>query len=396
MIGAMAQVPPFGDPEDRFADVPLLREIQRVLLAGSGPINWELARQIGIAAATWGREDPRVSEGDQSSLEGATRMAELAVAEHTGLTAPLDVTRVRAVRRAEWVEANVTGMRELFEPGAERLARALSEAQAREVPEQAEAAGMLGAVMNQMAPLLVGAQVGAVIGSLGQRVLGQYEIPLPRRSEPALLFVVPNMAEFERQWTLPADEFRAWVALHETAHAFQMGQPWVRDHFLSLVREVASGLDFDLSALEDRLEGIDVSDPQRLAEALGRPGELLEASLTDEQRLLLRRIQAFMAAAEGHAEHVMNAVGRRILRSYDRIDEAMRRRHEGRSEEDRAVERMLGVDLKLEQYRLGRAFCERVAELTDDRILSRMWRDAESLPSMPELEEPTLWLSRIA
>jgi len=396
MIGAMAQLPPLGDPEDRFADVPLLREIQRVLLSGSGPINWELARQIGIAAATWGREDPQVNEEDRRGFEGATRMAELAVADHTGLTAPVDVTRIRAVRRAEWVEANVNGLRELFEPGAERLARALTEAQARESTGEPEAAGTIGAVLNQMAPLLVGAQVGAVIGSLGQRVLGQYEIPLPRRSEPALLYVVPNIAALEREWSLPSDEFRAWVALHETAHAFQLGQPWVRDHFLSLVQEVASGLDFDLSALENRLEGLDLSDPQRLAEALGGPGELLESSLNDEQRLLLRRIQAFMAAAEGHAEHVMNAVGRRILGSYERIDEAMRRRHEGRSEEERAVERMLGIDLKLEQYRLGRAFCERVVELTDELTLSRMWRDAESLPSMPELEEPTLWLSRIA
>ena len=391
---AMNQMP--GDADDRFAEVPLLREIQRVLLSGSGPINWELARQLGIAAATWGREDPPVTEEDRRGLEGATRMAELAVADHTGLTPPIDVSRVQTVRRTEWVEANVRGLREVFEPGAERLARALSEAQTREAGGQPEAAGMLGAVLDQMAPLLVGAQVGAVIGSLGQRVLGQYELPLPRRSEPALLFVVPNIAEFERHWSLPADEFRAWVALHETAHAFQLGQPWVRDHFLALVREVAAGLDFDLSALEDRLEGLDLSDPQRLAEALGSPGELLESSLTDEQRLLLRRIQAFMAAAEGHADHVMGAVGRRILGSYDRIDEAMRRRHEGRSEEERAVERMLGIDLKLEQYRLGRAFCERVVELTDEATLSRMWRDAESLPSMPELEEPTLWLSRIA
>jgi putative hydrolase len=394
MMVAMNQMP--GDADDRFAEVPLLREIQRVLLSGSGPINWELARQLGIAAATWGREDPPVTEEDRRGFEGATRMAELAVADHTGLTPPIDVSRVQAVRRTEWVEANVLGLRELFEPGAERLARALSEAQTREAGGQPETAGMLGAVLDQMAPLLVGAQVGAVIGSLGQRVLGQYELPLPRRSEPALLFVVPNIAEFERHWSLPTDEFRAWVALHETAHAFQLGQPWVRDHFLALVREVAAGLDFDLSALEDRLEGLDLSDPQRLAEALGSPGELLESSLTDEQRLLLRRIQAFMAAAEGHADHVMGAVGRRILGSYDRIDEAMRRRHEGRSEEERAVERMLGIDLKLEQYRLGRAFCERVVELTGEATLSRMWRDAESLPSMPELEEPTLWLSRIA
>jgi uncharacterized protein (DUF2342 family) len=74
----------------------------------------------------------------------------------------------------------------------------------------------------------------------------------------------------------------------------------------------------------------------------------------------------------------------------------MRRRHEGRSTEERAVERLLGIDLKLEQYRLGRGFCERVAELTDERTLARMWEGSDALPSMPELEEPTLWLARMA
>jgi uncharacterized protein (DUF2342 family) len=74
----------------------------------------------------------------------------------------------------------------------------------------------------------------------------------------------------------------------------------------------------------------------------------------------------------------------------------MKRRHEERSQEDRAVERLLGIDMKLEQYRLGRAFCDTVAERSDDRTLARMWESAEALPSMPELEEPTLWLSRMA
>jgi uncharacterized protein (DUF2342 family) len=103
-----------------------------------------------------------------------------------------------------------------------------------------------------------------------------------------------------------------------------------------------------------------------------------------------------MAGAEGHADHVMAMLGRARLRSFDRIDEAMRRRHEGRSEEERAAERMLGVDMKLEQYRLGRSFCDRVVELTDERTLARMWESAEALPSMPELEEPRLWLARMA
>jgi putative hydrolase len=381
-------------PEDAFADVPLLREIQRVLLSGSGPVNWELARQVGIASATWGSDDRPPTEEDRRGFEGAVRMAELTVAELTGMDPPPEVTRVRAVRRAEWVEANVTGLRGVFEPTAERMARALQTARAEEPAEPEEGgAQMLEAVLERMTPLLMGAQVGAVLGALGQRALGQYELPLPRADQPALLFVVPNIAAFEREWSLPPEEFRAWVAMHETTHAFDLGRPWVREHFLGMVREIAEALEFDLAALQDRLEGLDLSDPQRLSEALG--GELLTGELTDEQRLLLRRVQAFMAAAEGHADHVMAVLGRERLSEFSRIDEAVRRRHEGRSEEERAVERLLGIDVKAEQYRLGRAFCDHVAEATDETTLSRMWESPEALPSMPELEEPRLWLARI-
>jgi putative hydrolase len=384
----------FGIPDDAFSDVPLLRELQRVLLSSSGPVNWELARQVGIASASWGTEDTAPSEDDRRGLEGAVRMAELAVADLTGMDAPAEVSRVRAVRRGEWVQANVHGLRGLFEPGAEQMAKALARARPEQPADVPEGAQLFTEVFDRMAPLLMGAQVGMVLGYLGQRVLGQYELPLPRTDQPGLLFVVPNIATFEEEWSLPSDEFRAWVALHETTHAFDLGRPWVRDHFLGLVREVAEGMEFDLAGLQERLEGLDLSDPGRISEALG--GDLLTGALSDEQRLLLRRVQAFMAAAEGHADHVMAEVGRSRLPSFDRIDEAMRRRHEGRGQEERAAERLLGIDMKLEQYRLGRAFCDRVVELTDERTLARMWESAESLPSMPELEEPRLWLARIA
>lgn len=381
-------------PEDTFADVPLLREIQRVLLSGSGPVNWELARQVGIASATWGQDDPSPTEEDRRGLEGAVRMAELTVAEVTGMDPPPEVTRVSAVRRAEWVESNVRSLQGLFEPTAERMARALHTARGEEPSEAPEGAQMLEAVMERMTPLLMGAQVGAVLGALGRRVLGQYELPLPRADQPALLFVIPNIAAFEKEWSLPPDEFRAWVAMHETTHAFGLGRPWVREHFLGLIREVAGALEFDLAAIQDRLEGLDLSDPQKLSEALS--GDLLTGELTAEQRLLLRRVQAFMAAAEGHADHVVSVVGKERLAGFSQIDEAVRRRHEGRSQEERAVERLLGIDVKAEQYRLGRAFSDHVAEATDEATLARMWDSAEALPSMPELEEPRLWLARMA
>ncbi|HEV3474451.1 MAG TPA: zinc-dependent metalloprotease [Actinomycetota bacterium] len=380
----------FGTPEDS----PLLRELQRVLLAGTGPVNWELARQLAIASASWGTDDPSPTEDDQRVMEGAVRMAELAVADLTGASPPTEAGNVRAVRRAQWVEANVRGLRGLFEPGAERLARALAENRPEEPAVGPGGAQVFEALIDRLGPLFMGAQVGMVLGQLAQRALGQYDLPLPRTEQSGLLFVMPNLDGVARDWSLPGDQFRAWVALHETAHAFGLARPWVRDHVVGMIREVAEAMEFDIGALQERLEGLDLSDPERLSDALG--GELLTGELDDEQRLLHRRVQAFVAAAEGHADHVLAKLGRERLPEYERIAEALRRRHEERGTEERAAERLLGIEMSLEQYRLGRQFCERVAEQTDERTLARMWDSAEALPSMPELEEPTLWLARMA
>jgi putative hydrolase len=381
-------------PDEPFADVPLLRELQRVLLAGTGPINWELARQVGIASASWGGVDPAPGEDDRRGFEEAVRMAELAVADLTGLPSPPEITRITVVRRAGWVDAESRALQGLFEPAAERLGRALGQMRGEEA-EAPEGAQMMQALVDRMGPLLMGAQLGVVLGALGQRVFGRYDLPLPRAGEGAVAFVVPNIDAFEREWSLPVDEFRARVALHETAHVFQLSRGWVRDHVVGLLREVAEGMEFDLAGLEERLAGLDLSDPQRLTEALG--SQDLFGPQSEEQRMRLRRVQSFLAATEGHADRVVETLGRRILSSsYERIDEALRRRDEGGREEDRAVQQLLGLEGEEEASRLGRAFADRVAELTDDRTLARMWEGPDALPSWPELEEPRLWLARMA
>jgi uncharacterized protein (DUF2342 family) len=111
--------------------------------------------------------------------------------------------------------------------------------------------------------------------------------------------------------------------------------------------------------------------------------------------LKLERIQAFMAAAEGYGDHVMHAVGRTLLSTYGRIEEAMRRYRET-EHADPVFERLLGVEMKRDQYRQGRAFCDTVVELTDEATLARMWDSGDALPSLPEIVEPRLWLARSA
>ncbi|HZP90505.1 MAG TPA: zinc-dependent metalloprotease [Actinomycetota bacterium] len=386
---------PFGVPlGDIWNDVPLFREIQRVLLSSTGPVNWELARQVGIASSSLGGEDPAPTAEDQREFEEAVRVAELRVAELTGLAPPADVARVQAVRRSQWVQASIEGLRAVLEPAAARLSTAIERAQAD--AGSPEASGFAAQLMRQLSPLLLGAQVGSVLGYLGQRVLGQYDIAVPRPGRPGtLLFVVPNIARFERDWSLDRTDFRTWVAIHEVTHRFEFARSWAAERFRSLLEDFLSTLELDVGALQSRLESLDVSDPEALQRMFEGEEGLFGTVLDAEQRIKLGRIQAFMAAAEGYGDHVMHAVGRRMLPSAGRIEEAMRRYREG-EHADPVFERLLGIEMKREQYRLGRSFCDAVAEQTDEPTLARMWESADALPSLPELEEPRLWLARTA
>ena len=393
----MSQTPedPFGaSPGDLWNDVPLFREIQRVLSSSSGPVNWELARQVGIASASWGTEDPGPSEEDRRGFGEAVRVAELQVAEFTGLQPPSDVARVEAVRRGQWVAANIEGLRTLLEPGAAKVAEAITAAQREAMPEQAPAG--VAQLLDQLSPLLLGAQVGTVLGTLAQQVLGQYDVAVPRPGGAGtLLFVVPNIERFEKDWSLDPTEFRTWIAIHEVTHRFEFGQPWAQPRFRELIDDFLSTLTLDVDELQQRIGSFDPSNPEGMQEMFAGQDNLFGTVMDDEQRLKLGRIQAFMTAAEGYGDHVMHALGAQMLGSYRRIDEAMRRYRES-ERVDPVFERLLGIEVKREQYRMGRAFCDTVVELTDEATLSRMWDSAEALPSMPELEEPRLWLARSA
>lgn len=384
---------PFEMPlGDIWNDVPLFREIQRVLLSSSGPVNWELARQVGIASASLGREDPAPSERDLRGFEDAVRVAELNVAGFTGLEAPADIPRVQAVRRAQWVQANIEGLRSLLEPAARKLGDAIAKAQQEAAPP--EASGLAEQMLQRLSPLLLGAQVGSVLGFLGQHVLGQYDIAVPRAGGGALLFVIPNIAAFEKDWSLEPTDFRTWVAIHEVVHRFEFARPWALPRFRELLDDFLSTLELDVSDLQTRFESLDPSDPEAMQRILEGGEGLFGTVLDAEQRLKLGRIQAFMASAEGYGDHVMHAIGRSLLPSYARIEEAMHRYRES-EQVDPVFERLLGIEMKREQYRLGKAFCDAVVELTDEETLARMWDSAEALPSLPELEEPRLWLARI-
>jgi hypothetical protein len=57
---------PFGMDPESLRDAPLFREMQRVMSASSGPVNWELARQVAVASAAEAGDDREATAGSPS------------------------------------------------------------------------------------------------------------------------------------------------------------------------------------------------------------------------------------------------------------------------------------------------------------------------------------------
>jgi len=340
-------------------------------------IDWALAGQVARFAA--GADPPADLDVDLAGLVAET---EDEVAAHTELTLADPVPAPELVGRREWAEANLGGLSQLLDPVAARLDARLA------------SAGPLAGALRMGAGATLAAEAGLVMGYVSQRVLGQYELSLIQPEAPArLLFVAPNLDRAVRELNVERDSFFGWIVIHELTHVFQFqGVPWLREHLGGLMREY-------LATVEVRIEsgaagGLpSLPNPAKLVE-LFREGGLAALVQTREQRRLLERIQAAMAVIEGYSEHVMDALGQRLLPAYDGLRDAMEHRRSSRSAPERVLQRLLGLDMKLRQYELGKSFCDAVAAEGGIDALNRVWDSPEALPSLAELSAPADWLER--
>jgi putative hydrolase len=369
---------PQGFPD--FSDAPLFREMERVLRSGSGPVNWELARQVAVAVAPAGPDEPAPGPQDDSLFEQAVRIAELQVAETTGLTPPSGIATAQAIRRHEWVESTVATLTGCVEPAAKAMAAAFGDA-------MPEAAGSMAMFREQIGSLLLGAQAGTAIGQRSANALAAWDLVVPPVGIDHLRFVAPNLGALAIEDPI---ELRQWVALREVALRFVFARPWLRERFVATTTDFASSIRTDTSQLRERMEGLDPSNPEAMQSLLSGEDPAFSIQLDDEGRIKLARVQALAATIDGYAEHIRQRVGDRLLTSGSRLEEAVR---EPSAEAD-PVFGLFGVEFTAEHRHLGRDFCDHVALDAGSEALARMWDDPESAPSMVELEEPMLWMAR--
>jgi coenzyme F420 biosynthesis associated uncharacterized protein len=340
-------------------------------------VDWTLARQVARLAA--GTVEP---VGDEPDLDALCSEMEAYVAAYTRLSPATPVPPPEAVTRPEWSAVNLDALGHLLDPVAERLDARL------------EFAGPLAGALRTGAAATLAAEAGLVLGYVSQRVLGQYEVSLlGGDAPPRLLFVAQNIRKAVREMDVKPDPFHRWICAHELTHVFQFqGVDWLRGHLSGMIRAY-------LKSVEVRVErgaagGLpSLPSAAKLVEAW-RSGGLAALVQTHEQRELMDRMQAAMAVIEGYSEHVMDAIAAAAIPDHDRLRAAMDARRRSRSAPERVIERLLGLNIKLQQYELGKGFCDAVATDAGIEGLNRVWDAPDALPALAELSRPQAWLER--
>ena len=346
------------------------------------------------------REVERIAIGRLASAPGALTPAELratepayaeamarivpALAAALATELPGVVERSGVVDRAGWVRANTGSFASL-------IGKLEGDLLDQVVPP---GSGLAKAAMALANRWVTNRQLGLLLGFMGTRVLGQYDLALlSMESAPGrLLFVEENIRATARTLGVPLGPFRTWIALHETTHAFEFeAHPWLRPYLAERLERQLRLFSTDAGRLgRDALRGLGRAIR---GEATGE--HWMEQLMGAEQKRLFRETQAVMSLLEGFSDYVMDEVGRDLVPDVDRIRARFDERRNRRTPFERAMLRLTGLDLKMEQYRKGEEFVRAIATRCGPAALARLWEGPETLPRDGEIEAPDRWIARV-
>jgi len=405
--------PEQGDPSNPFQG--LLGDLMN-MLGTSGPNQWEMTRSFALNVANGGQPESNIEPVQRIQLEQLARVAELNVAEATGMPLAPDGRRVTCVpvSRSEWTQRALNSWRSVLTAmtpvaGASTTPPGGDPAAGGAFTDDEDPMGGLGNLLGQWAnaigPLFFGLQVGSVVGHLAQRALGQYPLALPWAPSDELVVVTENIASFAEDWSLPEDETLIWVCARELASNSVLTRPGVRARMNELLTEIATSSANAQQNLAGTLggmggvegfNGMGGMDLESLQGMFGDPESLLGELLTPESRQSSDQLTSLAVVVDAYADHIAAVVGPRLVGAHAQLSEAWYRRRTERGKGEEAAGALFGLDLDQPQVDRGRAFVAGVLERASEEGLSKLWLSARNLPTPPEVDAPGLWLERIS
>lgn len=378
-----------GDDENPFGAFPFLGDMMKAL-AGQGPLNWDVARQVAFMTA--GSDTRNVDPGSRIAFEQLAPLAHRHVADLLSPAVDIAEPSIECMTTVQWCHSTLDAYRPIFD----NLATALG----RRTPADTDdpMSSLMGGLTGAMAPMMLGMTIGSMIGQMSLSAFGNFDLLLPRAADRPVSVVPANIEAFASDWSLGADEIRMWVLVHEMSARAVLSVAHVRTALLDAVNAYVAAFVPDPEAVIEKLSGLDVeaSDPMAaIQRSLSDPAILLGAVISPAQQDLRPRLDALLAATVGLLDWVVDSATQRLLGGSPAISEALRRRRVEESPTDRLVEHLLGIHHTRATIERGRRFVAGVIERAAPETLFEMLKREDGLPTPAEVDAPGLWLARL-
>jgi putative hydrolase len=351
---------------------------------------WVTARQIAQGVANDGASEPNLDPLVRMAIIDLARVADLHIRQVPGIRLSSAVN-VQPVSRTEWTNTSL----DTYKPFFERFGEAVGSAGIDQVPADDPLGMMMGQMLGSLGPMMVAASAGSMIGHLGQRALGQYDLPVPRPGDNVL--VIPTSIDAAAaEWDVPVDELRLVTLVHELAAHSVLSTPHVQKRLEALFLDFASAFRPNVELIGERFGNLtDLSQLAEISEQFSDPQALLDMMRSPAHDLLVPQLDALVAVVLGYVDNAVARACTSLTPNHDRIRLAMRDRITSVTPADRFMERLLGIDIDESTLERGDRFIAGVVDRAGDEGLERLWADELDLPTAAEVDAPGLWLARI-
>ncbi len=357
---------------------------------GAGGDPWASARQIAQGVANDGVSEPNLDPLVRMAITDLARVADLHVRQVPGIRLSRTV-EVNPVSRTEWTDTTL----DIYKPFFERFGEAVGSAGADQMPAGDPLGMMMSQMLSSLGPMMVAASAGSMIGHLGQRALGQYDLPVPRPGDKVLI-IPTSIDAAAAEWNVPVDELRLVTLVHELAAHAVLATPHVRKRLDSLFIDFASAFRPNVEMIGEQFGNLtDLSQLAEVSEQLGDPEALLDMMRSPTHDLLVPQLDALVAVVLGFVDTAVTRACSGLVPNQERIRSAMRDRTLSVTPADRFMERLLGIDIDESTLERGDQFMTGIVERAGDEALKRLWADDLDLPTAAEVDAPGLWLARI-
>jgi putative hydrolase len=327
-----------------------------------GPVNWKLAAEVShhltgerVPVEPWAAEEYRE----------LTRLAEFRLEE----VSPLSVAAapdVLPVDAREWADRHLEAYAYLSEPFSDM-------------------GGMAGP-MAQLAPAMVGMQVGSLVGGLARWILAAFDGALPTDRPLPMALVVPHIEAFAQRHSFEPSSVRLWVVAEESAYRTVSAVPFVVEHLRRLLEAEAATIDFDPNSLSGLMG---MSDPAQMQEMVA--GQLEDLFGDEETDAARQETRAFLGLLAGYSRVLADRAVTELLPERETLVEA-------RDEEREAADTPLPLGASSppgEAIREGRQFCLEIERRYGPDELNRLLTTPARIPTAAEIDDPVAWAARV-